>query len=227
MYDLIGKYYDIKSDIHSINPKFKIISLLLFCILTLIVNNVTFSIILLLFSLILLVLTKVPYKLYLMRSIPSFLFVISLLIIQIIFNINTINIAIKIVSFSIYYSSYIYTTKMIDTNKGLFEIFKFLDIKDYRASLICLILIHFISIVYIEYYNTRKIRINREINYSNPFITFKYSIIKIKYRIRTITNIFKLKSFNYSYLEKNDFLIGITVLTSHLMLFVVYFFGKI
>ncbi len=116
---------------------------------------------------------------------------------------------------------------MIDTNKGLFEIFKFLDIKDYRASLICLILILFISIVYIEYYNTRKIRINREINYSNPFITFKYSIIKIKYRIRTITNIFKLKSFNYSYLEKNDFLIGITVLTSHLMLFVVYFFGKI
>lgn len=227
MYDFIGKYYDIKSDIHSINPIDKIISLFLFFILTLIVNNIMFSIILLLFSLIILMLTKVPFKLFLLRSTLALLISILLLVIGLLFKINTVNLILKIISFSIYYSSYIYTTKMIDTNRGLYDIFKFLDIKNYRVPLIFLVLIHLLSIIYSEYYKTRKIRINREIIYSNSFKTLYYCLFKVIERIKIITNIFKVKSYNFNYLQKNDSFAGISILASHLLLFIVYFLGKV
>lgn len=223
----IVSYYNTDSDIHRLNPIIKILSLFLFFILFLIVNNYLFSIVMLLFSMIFLVISKVPYKLYVIRTIPIVILCIIILIINLISNSNSINFIIKLLSLSIYYSVYIYSTRLADTNKGIYDILRFLDINDSRILSFLLIVIHFIQIIYIEYLNTLKIQVNRNSRETYFYKTIIYSFRRVKNSIAKINNTFKIKEYNFRFKHKKESLLDYSILGAHLMLFFVYFLGKI
>lgn len=224
--DNVAKYYNINSILNETKPIIKILSLLLFFIFFLIANNIVFSIILLLFSLILGVLSKVPFKLYLYRSIPIIIINIIILILGILFNINTFNFLLKSISFSIYYSSYIYSTKISDTNKGVFDILNIIDFYNPRVLSFFTILIHFISIVFVEFIKVINIQIKKgKVQKMDKLIVYTYRLVKGK--IKIISNNFELKKYNFKYIENNSVYSSLTIIGSHLMLFFVYLLGKI
>ncbi|MDD3995142.1 MAG: hypothetical protein GX032_02960 [Tenericutes bacterium] len=224
--DNVAKYYNINSILNETKPIIKILSLLLFFIFFLIANNIVFSIIMLLFSLILGVLSKVPFKLYLYRSIPIIIINIIILILGILFNINTFNFLLKSISFSIYYSSYIYSTKISDTNKGVFDILNIIDFYNPRVLSFFTILIHFISIVFVEFIKVINIQIKKgKVQKMDKLIVYTYRLVKGK--IKIISNNFELKKYNFKYIENNSVYSSLTIIGSHLMLFFVYLLGKI
>lgn len=224
--DNVAKYYNINSILNETKPIIKILSLLLFFIFFLIANNIVFSIIMLLFSLILGVLSKVPFKLYLYRSIPIIIINIIILILGILFNINTFNFLLKNISFSIYYSSYIYSTKISDTNKGVFDILNIIDFYNPRVLSFFTILIHFISIVFVEFIKVSNIQIKKgKVQKMDKLIVYTYRLVKGK--IKIISNNFELKKYNFKYIENNSVYSSLTIIGSHLMLFFVYLLGKI
>lgn len=224
--DNVAKYYNINSILNETKPIIKILSLLLFFIFFLIANNIVFSIIMLLFSLILGVLSKVPFKLYLYRSIPIIIINIIILILGILFNINTFNFLLKSISFSIYYSSYIYSTKISDTNKGVFDILNIIDFYNPRVLSFFTILIHFISIVFVEFIRVINIQIKKgKVQKMDKLIVYTYRLVKGK--IKIISNNFELKKYNFKYIENNSVYSSLTIIGSHLMLFFVYLLGKI
>lgn len=224
--DNVAKYYNINSILNETKPIIKILSLLLFFIFFLIANNIVFSIIMLLFSLILGVLSKVPFKLYLYRSIPIIIINIIILILGILFNISTFNFLLKSISFSIYYSSYIYSTKISDTNKGVFDILNIIDFYNPRVLSFFTILIHFISIVFVEFIKVINIQIKKgKVQKMDKLIVYTYRLVKGK--IKIISNNFELKKYNFKYIENNSVYSSLTIIGSHLMLFFVYLLGKI
>ena len=224
--DNVAKYYNINSILNETKPIIKILSLLLFFILFLIANNIVFSVIMLLFALILGVLSKVPFKLYLYRSIPIIIINIIILILGILFNINTFNFLLKSISFSIYYSSYIYSTKISDTNKGVFDILNIIDFYNPRVLSFFTILIHFISIVFVEFIKVINIQIKKgKVQKMDKLIVYTYRLVKSK--IKIISNNFELKKYNFKYIENNSVYSSLTIIGFHLMLFFVYLLGKI
>lgn len=226
MFENIAKYYNAKADIHRINPVYKIISLLIFFILFIVTNNIMFSILMLLFSLLLILMTKVPFKLFIYRSIPTFLISIILLFFAIFFK-DSINLVIKLIALSFYYSSYIYTTKLLETNKGIYDILKFIDIYNYHTSTFFIILIHFIQFYNIEFIDTYLIHKKRNLEIKNIFKLFYYAYLKLKNKIDIIFNIYKTRNYNFNYKKNNNLFYDLSLLGSHIMLFFVYFFGKI
>lgn len=210
-------YKNINSDIHKIGPTYKILSLFIFFILFLVVQNISFSLIMLLFSIIISILSKVNYKYYIYRLIPAYIITCILLLLGLIFNISVYNSIIKVVSFSLYYSTYIFTTKFVETNKGLFDILNLFEIKNYKASLYITILVHLISIIYQEYFLIKK---------GNVLYRLYYSIDRVIIRIKQIINLNKVKKYNFKYKYKRKNIVGILSLASHTLLFILYFLGK-
>lgn len=210
-------YININSDIHKIGPTYKILSLFIFFILFLVVQNISFSLIMLLFSIIISILSKVNYKYYIYRLIPAYIITCILLLLGLIFNISVYNSIIKVVSFSLYYSTYIFTTKFVETNKGLFDILNLFEIKNYKASLYITILVHLISIIYQEYFLIKK---------GNVLYRLYYSIDRVIIRIKQIINLNKVKKYNFKYKYKRKNIVGILSLASHTLLFILYFLGK-
>ncbi len=210
-------YININSDIHKIGPTYKILSLFIFFILFLVVQNISFSLIMLLFSIIISILSKVNYKYYIYRLIPAYIITCILLLLGLIFNISVYNSIIKVVSFSLYYSTYIFTTKFVETNKGLFDILNLFEIKNYKASLYITILVHLISIIYQEYFLIKKV---------NVLYRLYYSIDRVIIRIKQIINLNKVKKYNFKYKYKRKNIVGILSLASHTLLFILYFLGK-
>lgn len=210
-------YININSDIHKIGPTYKILSLFIFFILFLVVQNISFSLIMLLFSIIISILSKVNYKYYIYRLIPAYIITCILLLLGLIFNISVYNSIIKVVSFSLYYSTYIFTTKFVETNKGLFDILNLFEIKNYKASLYITILVHLISIIYQEYFLIKN---------GNVLYRLYYSIDRVIIRIKQIINLNKVKKYNFKYKYKRKNIVGILSLASHTLLFILYFLGK-
>lgn len=211
------KYIETNSDIHKIGPTYKIISLFIFFILFVFVNNFSFSLIMLLFATIISLLTNINYKRYIYRLIPSLILSLLIIFIGLIFNINLYYFVLKLISFSLYYSSYIFSTKFVDTNKGLFDILYIMEIKNYKIMLYLTILIHFISIIYDEYYSIEK---------GNIFYKLYYTIDRVIIRLKQIINLNKTKSYNFRFKQKRNNLMGNISLISHAMLFMLYFLGK-
>lgn len=210
-------YININSDIHKIGPTYKILSLFIFFILFLVVQNISFSLIMLLFSIIISILSKVNYKYYIYRLIPAYIITCILLLLGLIFNISVYNSIIKVVSFSLYYSTYIFTTKFVETNKGLFDVLNLFEIKSYKVSLYITILVHLISIIYQEYFLIKK---------GNVLYRLYYSIDRVIIRIKQIINLNKVKKYNFKYKYKRKNIVGILSLASHTLLFILYFLGK-
>lgn len=210
-------YININSDIHKIGPTYKILSLFIFFILFLVVQNISFSLIMLLFSIIISILSKVNYKYYIYRLIPAYIITCILLLLGLIFNISVYNSIIKVVSFSLYYSTYIFTTKFVETNKGLFDVLNLFEIKSYKVSLYITILVHLISIIYQEYFLIKK---------GNVLYRLYYSIDRVIIRIKQIINLNKVKKYNFKYKYKKKNIVGILSLASHTLLFILYFLGK-
>jgi len=211
------RYIETNSNIHKIGPTYKIISLFIFFILFVFVNNFSFSLIMFLFAIIISLLTNVNYKHYIYRLIPVSILSLLILLMGLILNINVCYIVLKLISFSLYYSSYIFSTKFVDTNKGVFDIFNAIETRNYKINLYFTILIHFISIIYDEYYLIEK---------GNVFYKLYYTIDRVIIRLIQIINLNKVKSYNFSFKQKRNNLIGNISLISHAMLFILYFLGK-
>lgn len=212
------KYIETNSNIHKIGPTYKIISLFIFFILFIFTNNFSYSFIMFLFSTIISLLTKVSYRHYLNRLTPVSIVSIIILIIGLITNINTYSIVLKLLALSLYYSSYIFTTKFVDTNKGIYDILNTFEIRNYRLNLYITVIIHFISIVYEEYYS---------INNGNLLHKLYYTIDIVIVRLKQIINLNKVKTYNFKFAQKRNNLIGSIALISHVLLFMLYFLGKV
>lgn len=124
----LGKYYPIESKIHSMNSTAKIISILLFLIMTFIINNIWLFIILLLFTMYLIKKTQVPVKLFInaiknLRVLIIFLLIFNLLI----FNFDiiiTMIIILKIIIIIFITSILTFSTPPTEITYGLEKVFK-------------------------------------------------------------------------------------------------------
>lgn len=155
----IFRYIETNSLIHKINPLNKLLTLIIFTILILNINNIYFHIIIILYLCILIKLSKIEINKYL-KSIKTILYLlISVFIINIIFKVNIITTLInifRIVEIVIYSSLIMMTTKTNQLIYGLDKILLPLKIFKINTNKIIFILtmaIKFIPIV-IEQINT-------------------------------------------------------------------------
>lgn len=148
------RYYNTNSDMHKMNPVYKIICILIFTLLILLTNNIVLLIIMLLFVLSLMHLSCVPFKLYIKNikfMVPLIVFIV---LINLIFNVRlttTIVSLLKLLLFIFYSSIFIYTTKPNDLTYGLEKVFlplKIFNIPVNELSLIISLAIRFIPIIF-------------------------------------------------------------------------------
>lgn len=155
----IFRYIETNSLIHKINPLNKLLTLIIFTILILNINNIYFHIIIILYLFMLIKLSKIEINEYL-KSIKTILYLlISVFIINIIFKVNIITTLInifRIVEIVVYSSLIMMTTKTNQLIYGLDKILLPLKIFKINTNKIIFILtmaIKFIPIV-IEQINT-------------------------------------------------------------------------
>ena len=118
----IGNYYLKDSIIHKLNPTFKIISLLLTIITILLANNIIDYIILFIFILTLILLSKIEIKIYLKNIYTLKIFIIFIITINLIFQIDflsTICMILKLIYLVILSAILTFTTSPMEITHGL------------------------------------------------------------------------------------------------------------
>ena len=151
----VGKYIYKESNIHKIHPIIKII-MLLFIIFLSLISNYKENIILLIYVLLISILTKINIKTYLKNIYGLRYLIISILFINLIFNVNilnSINSIEKLIIIFIYSSILMYTTTINEINLAfnkLLSPLKRLTFDVDNISLILTISIKFITTIFEE-----------------------------------------------------------------------------
>ena len=167
----LTRYYNVKSNIHNLNPLIKIICILLFTTMVLITNNLLILLLLLLLMIILIGMSNVPINIYLKSYKYLLPFILFIFIINLIFSdINaTIISIIKLVLFVSYSSLILYTTKINDLNYGLTKFLsplKIFNLDVRNISLTITLAIHFIPILFTEGEIVYKSALARGLNFN-------------------------------------------------------------
>ena len=196
----IGRYIYKESLIHKINPLFKIISMIIILIFSMLLN-LKGNLLLLLLTILLLYLTKIDKKTYI-KNIYGFRFlIIGILLIYILSKIEIftiINNLIKIIINILITSSLLYTTAIKELNYGLYKLFypfKYIKINPNKISIIITLAIKFISLVFEETDTIFKAFKSRELKF-NGNISLK--IKKIRMFITTLLYLLLKKAENIS-----------------------------
>ena len=123
----IGNYYLKDSVIHKLNPLFKIISLILSIISTLIANNLIDFLIIFIFILSIIYLSKIELKIYLKNIYTLRIFIIFIIIINLIFGLNlieTLYMVLKIIYLVILSAILTLTTPPTEITYGLEKVLR-------------------------------------------------------------------------------------------------------
>lgn len=148
----IGKYINKNSIIHKIHPLFKIISLLLIIIISLLSNTLE-NFLILLFILFISILTNIDFKMYLKNIYGLRFIILSIFFIGLIFKTDITIIAnsiIKLLITIVYTSILMYTTSIKNINYGLNKLcspLKIIKVNPNQMSFILTFSIKFIEVV--------------------------------------------------------------------------------
>lgn len=181
---ILGRYYPVKSFIHSMNPLSKIICLFIFVIMTLISNFCFFGILLLGFNVLIVYLSNVPITVYLKSLSKMKIFLIFIFIINIIFGVNIITnvlMVIKVVLLVNYSSILTLTTPPTEITYGLEMFLKPLNklkIPVNKVSLSISLALRFIPTIFDEATKILKSQASRGVDYYNSDIKGKIEAIK-------------------------------------------------
>lgn len=171
MYNLeITKYYNSKSDIHNMNPLYKVICILITTVMILLIKELELLLIMLMFEGCMMILSNVPLRLY-FKSIKYVIsIIIFIFVINLIFNIstiNSINSSLKLILFILNSGVLIYTTKSSDLLYGLEMLFsplKIFNVPVNSLSLSISLAIRFIPIIFEQANKVLKSQISRGLN---------------------------------------------------------------
>ena len=140
---VISKYYNINSDIHSLNPLSKIISMLIFIISFLLIDNINIILIMFVFEIIIFFVTNLPFKIIL-KNILGLKYLLLFIILINIFTksslINTVILIIKIIGITICANIFVCTTTTSAILKGLNKLLSPLRIIGINTELVSLII---------------------------------------------------------------------------------------
>ena len=196
----IGRYIYKNSLIHKINPLFKIISMIIILVFSIIFNLLQNTILLGL-TILLIYLTKIDIKTYL-KNIHGFrYFIIGILFIYIISKVSILvilNNIIKIIINILITSTLLYTTTLKELNYGLYKLFyplKYIKIDPVKMSIVITLSIKFISLVFEETDTIFKAFKNRGLKFDG---SIKLRVKKIKMFISTLFYLLLKKSENIS-----------------------------
>lgn len=237
---VLGRYKENKTFIHNLNPVTKVISLLLFVLIILINNKLLLSFVLLGFSLYLFYTLKVTMYEYLVSIKNIMYFLVSLLLINLIFKVSLYNSLVMIVEIILlinYSSIFTLTTKPTDITYGLECVLlplKALNIPISKVSYSISFALRFIPIIYEQTIKIMRSQASRGMDYYNSNIKGKIESLKtliipmftlsIK-RADLLSDALEVKNFNFNsrvyYSNKkmkiNDYL----VIIGHILLLVI------
>ena len=189
----LGRYYPLKSHIHSLNAISKIICVLLFTATTLITNSLLYGILLLVTSSIIIYLTNVPSKLYLKSLSKMRWFLVFVFLINLLFRVNlstNILMLIKIILIINYSSILMLTTKPFEITNGLEKILTPLNkigIKTNKISMAISLALSFIPTIFDQANKILKSQASRGADYKN--FDLRNKIIAIKSIIFPMINL--------------------------------------
>ena len=184
----IGRYIYKNSLIHKINPLFKIISIIIILVSSLLFNLIQ-NILLLILTILLIYLTKVDMKTYLKNIYGFRFFIIGILLIYIISRVSVfviINNIIKIIINILISSTLLYTTTL-----KLFYPLKYIKIDPAKISIVLTLSIKFITLVFEETDTIFKAFKNRGLKFDG---SIRLKIKKIKMFISTLFYLLLKKS---------------------------------
>ncbi len=181
---ILGRYYPVKSFIHSMNPLSKVICLFIFVIMNLISNSILFRILLLVLNVLIVYLSNVPTMVYLKSLSKMKIFLIFIFIINIIFGVNIITnilMVIKIVLLVNYSSILTLTTPPTEITYGLEMFLKPLNklkIPVNKVSLSISLALRFIPTIFDEATKILKSQASRGVDYYNSDLKGKIEAVK-------------------------------------------------
>ena len=209
---ILGRYYSVKSFIHSMNPLSKIICLFSFLFMTLINNSFLSGILLIGLSVLIVYLSNVQKILYLRSLSKMKIFLIVIFIINIIFGINLITnilIIIKLVLLINYLNILTLTTPPTEITYGL-ELFlrplNKLHIPVNKVSLYISLVLRLIPTIFDESTKILKTQASRGVDYYNSDIKGKIEAIKTMFipmfrlslkKIKVLSDSMKVRLFSY------------------------------
>lgn len=196
----IGKYIYKDSLIHKINPLFKLISIIIILVFSMMYNLVQ-NTILLIVTMLILDLTKIDKKTYI-KNIYGFRFlIIGILIVYIISGVDIfiiINNLLKIIINILITSTLLYTTTLNELNYGIYKLFyplKYIRIDPNKISIILTLSIKFIGLVFEETDTIFKAFKNRGLKFDG---SIKLRIKKIRMFMFTLFYLLIKKAENIS-----------------------------
>lgn len=190
---VLGRYYSVKSFIHSMNQTSKIICLLLFILMNLINRSFIFGLVLIGVSILVLYLSNIPIRLYLSSLSKLKWFLLLIFLINILLGIGVINnllIIIKIILLINCLSLLTLTTSSVEIIYGLEKVLNRLNkfkIPVNKVSLKISLILGFIPLLLDEASKVLKTSASRGLDYYNSDIKGKIKILKV-----TLKRIFKL-----------------------------------
>lgn len=179
------KYYNTKSDLHKMNPFYKIICLLTFTILVLITNNIVNLLFMFLFTLLLITMSKVSIKYYFKNILFLTPFILFIIIINLIFKVpftSSLISILKLILFILYSSIIMYTTKPNELTYGLERLFnplKNLNVPVKSLALSISLSIRFIPVIFEQTDKVIKSQLSRGLDFKGNIKTKTNKLISI------------------------------------------------
>ena len=181
----IGSYYSVDSKIHHLHPLTKIICSLLAIISVVNTNSYIYVLILIALFCGIIYLSKIPFKYFTKAIISAKYFLLSILIINIIFSgsiISGVFIILKMLLIIIISSILLFTTKIDEMIKGL-QLFlrplNILKISSDKVALSLVLSIHFVPILLEQANHIIKAQSSRGLNFSELSIKDKLKSFKV------------------------------------------------
>ncbi len=181
---VIGRYYLVESIVHKLHPFSKIVCVLIFAIMTLLIDNYLYCLLLGLLMISAIIFTKIPIKLYL-NILNSFKwFLISILVLNFIlsgnFEESIVNV-LKIVFITLYSSILTLTTPPTEINFGLVYLFKPLKIFGVpinKMALSITLALRFIPSIFDSGTRILKAQANRGVDYK--YLNLKGKLLSLR-----------------------------------------------
>lgn len=180
----IGKYYAIKSPIHSLNPIVKIVCTILFIIAVFLSNNITANLGLLFLIILMVILSKISTTIYLKTILSIKWFIIILFIINILGGVPlklTVLIMVRLVYIVIYTSILTLTTAPTEITYGLEKVFaplKLIGVPVNKMALSLSLALRFIPTILDQANKILKSQASRGVDYYNSKLNGKFMAIK-------------------------------------------------
>ena len=182
---VIGKYYAIKSKVHDMNPVAKILSIIIFLVITLASNDLTINLVTSIIILLVIGLTHVPIKVYLKALYGMRVLIAVVIILNLVVKTPTEAIAImvlRLVTLLLYTTILTLTTTPNDIAYGLekvLEPFKLIGVPVRRIAFSLSVALRFIPTIVEQSNRVLKTQASRGVDYKHANLSGKIYAVRL------------------------------------------------